>query len=287
MITAPDVHEHSSDSRTLARAVADLRTGFDHRELWAHLGWQDIKQRYRRSVLGPIWISISMGVTALAMGLLYSVLFQADIAELLPHILVGLVVWELIRGCIIEGSEVFIANEGLIKQLPAPLSVHVYRLVWRQLLLLGHNMVIWLILLAIFRWDLHWSGLLALPALALLVVNGVWVAIVFGVVATRYRDVAPILTSIVQLLFFMTPIIWSEQVLLDNAAATGNDAIADRVRIAELNPLLHFLDIIRAPMLGEDQQLYHWVIVGSITVAGWALALLLLRNYRARVAYWV
>jgi len=271
-----------SNSRSFARAFRDLATGLEQRELWAHLGWQDIKQRYRRSFLGPIWITISMGVTALAMGLLYSQLFQQEIADFLPSLTVGLIVWGLISGCILEGADVFVANEGLMKQLPAPLSVHVYRMVWRQVLLFAHNLIIYFVLLVIFPKPLHWTVIAAFPALALLALNGVWIGIVAGIMSTRFRDISPILGSMVQLLFFLTPIVWSEKILLKNGGKQ-----AERANLAQINPLYHYLDIIRAPMLGEDQQAYHWYIVLAITVAGWALALFFLRNYRARVAYWV
>lgn len=272
-----------SDSRTFARAFADLRLGWSQRELWLHLGWQDIKQKYRRSVLGPFWITIATGVMALALGLLYSVILDQDLAYFLPFLTVGLIIWGLIQGCIIDGSEVFIANEGLIKQLPSALSVHVYRLVWRQFLLLMHNMIIYVIMIAVF-WtshDLSWASLMAIPALALLVINGVWVSILFGIFATRFRDVAPLLASLVQLLFYVTPIVWSTKVITDRP---GQE---DRAKIAEINPLYHYLDIIRAPMLGEQQQAYHWYIVIGLTVLGWGLAILALRQFRARVPYWV
>jgi ABC-2 type transport system permease protein len=284
-VEQPRAEVVASDSRTLNRALQDLRTGFAQRELWAHLGWQDIKQRYRRSYLGPIWITIATGVTALAMGLLYSQLFKIDLATFLPHITVGLIVWTMLSGFMLEGSEVFIVNEGLIKQLPAPLSVHVYRMVWRQMLLFAHNLIIYVILLAIYfpAQGLHWTSLLAVPALALLGLNGVWLAIVVGIVATRFRDVSPIIGSLVQLLFFMTPIVWTAAQLPKNP----DGSLTSRARLVEVNPLFHFLEIIRAPMLGDSQYLYHWLIVIAITVVGWALALFFLRNYRARVAYWV
>ena len=137
--TLPDERvrgEIVNDSQTFRRAVGDLRQGLHQRELWLSLGWQDIKQRYRRSTLGPLWITIATGVMAVALGFLYSILFQIPLADFLPHVTVGLIMWGFISGCIKEGSEVFIANEGLIKQLPSALSVHVYRLVWRQFLFL-------------------------------------------------------------------------------------------------------------------------------------------------------
>lgn len=123
-----------AQSRTLARARGDLIEGFRRHELWLHLGWQDIKQRYRRSVLGPFWITIATGTTAVAMGGLYSKLFRLELSQHLPYVTLGLIIWNLINAAILDGADVFVSNEGLIKQLPAPLSVHVYRLVWRQMI---------------------------------------------------------------------------------------------------------------------------------------------------------
>jgi ABC-2 type transport system permease protein len=274
----------ASDSQTFRRAFKDLRDGFAQRELWLSLGWQDIKQRYRRSVIGPFWITIATGVQAAAMGILYSALLDIPLDEFLPYVTVGLIVWNLISASILEGSEVFIANEGLIKQLPSALSVHVYRLVWRQLLLFAHNLVIYVVMLFAFGvWrHLTWMSLAAIPAIALIVVNAAWVSIMFGIFSTRYRDIAPILGSMTLLLFVLTPIMWTTQSL----EAQGGQA-AERVKLAELNPLFHYLDIVRAPMIGQDQQAYHWYIVLAITVVGWAAAILALRKYRARVPYWV
>ena len=273
--------ETSRGAWTSARA--DLVGGWRQRELWGHLGWQDIRQRYRRSVLGPIWITISMAVTAVALGVLYAGLFGNPLDKQLPYILVGFIVWAFISGCILEGADVFIANEGLIKHLPAPVSVHVYRLVWRQTLLFAHNLIVYAVMLVVFPQSLHWSSLMAFPAFVLLAVNGAWVALLIGIVTTRFRDLLPITQSIVQLAFFLTPIVW----IYDDFLNSPNPEIAERARIAEFNPFLHFLEIVRAPMLGDDQQLRHWLIVLAITVVGWALTLLVMSRYRARVAYWV
>ncbi len=271
-----------SKSQTFAAAWSDLKSGFAQRELWLTLGWQDIKQRYRRSVLGPVWITIATGVMATALGLLYSLLFDIEIKEFLPHVAVGLILWNFIAGCITEGSQVFIANEGLIKQLPSALSVHVYRLVWRQFLFLLHNLVIWLALLAIFQIPVGWEVILAIPGLALLIANGVWVTMLFGIVATRFRDVTPLLDSLVQLLFYMTPIVWMESTLTDRIGELGNKAY-----LAELNPLYHYMAIIRGPMIDQPVEMRSWLIVIALTVIGTLGALVLMRKWRSRVSYWV
>ncbi|MGY1715088.1 MULTISPECIES: ABC transporter permease [Geodermatophilus] len=269
--------------RSWRRAVDDLSDGWRQRQLWGHLGWQDIRQRYRRSVLGPVWITISMAVTAIALGILYSGLFDIELARLLPHVLVGFVVWNFISGCINEGSEVFIANEGLIKHLPSPLSVHVYRLVWRQILFFAHNLLVYVVMLVVFPQPLKWTVVYAIPAFVLLALNGAWVALAVGTITARFRDILPITQSIVQLAFFLTPIVW----IYDELVNSPNPAIAERARLAEFNPFLHFVEIIRRPLLGQDQVWRHWIVVLVITVVGWALTMLVLRRYRSRVSYWV
>jgi ABC-2 type transport system permease protein len=270
----------AAESKTFARAWADLGDGFARRELWLHLGWQDIKQRYRRSVLGPFWITIGTATTAVAMGGLYSKLFHLDLAVHLPYVTLGLIVWNLLNAAILEGADVFVANEGLIKQLPTPLSVHVYRLVWRQMILFAHNIVIYVPIALIFPKPWSWADLSVIPALALIALNCVWVSLCFGILATRYRDISPLLFSVVQLLFLMTPIIWNYDTLRAQGATRW-------MTVIEFNPLMHYLEIVRAPLLGAHQGMRHWAVVLVLTVIGWTVAALVLRQFRARVAYWV
>jgi ABC-2 type transport system permease protein len=266
------------------------------RQLWAHLGWQDIKQRYRRSVIGPLWITISMGVTAVGLGVLYAVLFKEPITTYLPYVVVGFIVWNFINGCLIEGMDTFISNEGMIKQMPAPLSVYVLRTVWRQVLMLAHNFAIYVIMLVIFFGSLDhpysmnggtphpglsFTALLAIPAAALIAINGVWVSLLFGIISTRFRDIPQVINSVIQLLFYMTPIIWSPDTFL-NEQGRGWAKL-----VFELNPLYHFVQIMRGPLIGQQVSPASWLVVLGITVVGWALALVAMRNYRARVSYWV
>ena len=272
----------ASRSKTFTAAFADLVRGFGQYELWLQLGWQDIKQRYRRTTLGPFWITIATGVMAVALGFLYALLFQMEWREFLPHVTVGFIVWGFISGCIKDGANVFIENEGLIKQLPSALSVHVYRLVWRQFLFFLHNIIIWVVMVPLLGIPLTWEVVLALPALLLLILNGVWVAMFFGMVATRFRDVAPLLEALVQLAFYVTPIVWTTRTL----EAQGGE-VAAQARIVEINPLFHYLEIVRAPLLGNHVELYHWLIVLACTVVGIIITLIAMRQWRFRVSYWV
>ncbi|GAA5104934.1 ABC transporter permease [Haloechinothrix salitolerans] len=289
-------------SRTFRRAFADIGAGLRTRQLWSHLGWQDIRQRYRRSTLGPLWITLSMGITAIGLGLLYSQLFGAPISAYVPYITAGFLTWNFIMSSLKEGSNTFIRNAGLVKHLPSPLTVYALRTTWRLSIIFLHNLVIYVIVIAVFftslnepyklvdnAKDVHpglgWYSLLAIPALAIFLINSVWVVLLFGIISTRFRDVPQFIDSISSLLFFMTPIVWSVDTL---AAKFGEGAdTGPRTLIYQLNPMYHFLQIVRAPLIGGEQSWHHWWIVLSVTVIGWCLTLVVLRNYRARVSYWV
>jgi ABC-2 type transport system permease protein len=288
----------ASSTRSWARAFADIRTGLANRQLWAHLGWQDIKQRYRRSVLGPLWITIGMGVTALGTGLLYGFLFHANTSTFLPYVTVGFIVWSFLSGCLLEGLQTFISNEGLIKHLPAPLSVYVLRTIWRQTLLLLHNLIVYVIVTLIFLGELihpyslaadgggtpqpgiGWSILLAIPGFLLIAVNGGWVATLLGIISTRYRDIPQVINAIIQLLFYGTPIVWSIDTLGPANRELGQTVL-------DWNPLYHLLQVMRGPLLGQEVAPLSWIVAVGMAVVGWALALVFMKNYRARISYWV
>jgi len=142
---------------------------------------------------------------------------------------------------------------------------------------------VYVIMLLIFPKPLGWGSLMAIPAFGLLVINGAWAALFLGMASARFRDLNPIIGSVVQLVFFVTPIVW----IYEDFLKSDNPAIAQRARWAEINPFLHFVEIIRRPMLGQSNVWHSWVVVLAITAIGWAVTLWALRRYRARVAYWV
>jgi ABC-2 type transport system permease protein len=259
----------------LKRALADLVDGWQHRALWGMMGLHDIRQRYRRSIIGPFWITLSMGIMIGALGLLYGPIFKQEMDNYLPFLAAGFILWGLISNLIVDGTRAFIGAEGLIRQLPAPLSVHVYRLLWSNLITLFHN--IWIYLLVALWYGLNpgWTVLFALPALLLLLLNGFWMALLLGLLSARFRDIPLVTANVVQVVFFITPVIWKP------------DMLPGRALVLNLNPFHHLIEILRAPLLGQVPAAEHWAAVGLVTLVGWATALWFFSAYRWRIAYWV
>jgi ABC-type polysaccharide/polyol phosphate export permease len=258
----------------LARARADLGEGLRRWELWGTLGWHDIRQRYRRSTLGPFWLTISMGVMVGTLGFVYAELFGQSLADYLPHLALGLIVWSFISNPILDGCNIFIGSEGVIRQLRAPLSTHVFRMLWRNLIILGHNMVIYLIIVLAFSIWPGGAALLAIPGLFILCLNGVWTGLLLGLLSARFRDIPYMIASVIQIVFLVTPILWSA------------DQIANRV-IVEFNPFYHLIEVMRAPLLGHAPPPETWGVALGVTAFGWLVTLAFFVRFRERIAYWI
>ena len=248
-----------------------------HLELVYILGVQDIKQRYKRSALGPLWLTISMVVMISSMGFVFGKIFNTPLHDFFPYLAAGIILWGFISSVLTEGCMAFIDSEAMIKQLPLPYFIFILRLVWRNLLIFFHNIVILPFVLLAVGKGFHVEAFLAVPGLALLLINLMWIALILATICARYRDMPQIIQSIIQVIFYVTPVMWMRQTF---PSETGKLLI-------EWNPLFHMIDIVRAPLLGEIPSLLSWWIVTLMAILGWLVAIQFYRSYRVKIAYWL
>jgi len=258
-------------------AAQDIFCAFQRHELIRMLAWQDVRQRYRRSAIGPFWISINMGVMIGTIALVFGHFFGAAMSEFLPFLSVGMILWGLISATLSDSCLGFIAAEGIIKQLPIPLFVHVLRVIWRNLLIFTHNIIIIPIVFVAMRVSLSPIALLSLLGLLLLVINLTWFSLLVSVFCARYRDFPQVISNALQIIFYLTPVMWMPQSLPQRAS----------MYLLGMNPFYHSLEIIRAPLLGQVPALTHWWVVSLLAVCGWSVTLMLYSRYKNRIAYWL
>lgn len=268
--------EPAAPASQLALAVLDLVEGARSVRLWGRLGWMDIRGRYRRTTLGPLWITMSMGALTGVMGGLYSVLFGVEVESYVPRLALGFVVWGMISAQIKEGCLAFVDSGDLITQIRLPLSIHVFRMVWRNVIVFFHNAVIVVIVAILFAVWPGWAGLLAIPGLALLCLNGIWAGLLLGAFSARYRDVSPIIESVMRIVFFATPVIWTPELLPEKA-----------VLPLTLNPFYHALELVRTPLLGEVPDPASWIAMIGVTVAAGLATFVAYARCRRRIPYWI
>jgi len=252
----------------------DLIDASRHWRLILHLSWQDVRQRYRRSALGPLWLTVSVAVQIGSLGLVYGELFNLNLSVYLPHLAVGLTVWAMFAATINDGCLCFIAAESFLKQVALPKGIFPARVVLRSLITFAHDVVILVVVLAIYSPPSVLGVLASLLGIAIFAVNGLWIGLLFGLLSARFRDLAPIVGSVLQVAFFLTPVIWLE------SSIHGRMAV-----LLQLNPFAAFLSLVRDPLLSHMPSLQSFLIVAGITVIGWVATFLMFARFRVRITY--
>lgn len=239
------------------------------------LAWHDVVSRYRGSILGPFWITLSMGLMVLGIGFLYARLFGISLHEFMPFVAIGIVFFGTISGVIIEGCETFVQAASMLRQTSLPMFTFVWRTVFRNLINLGHHMVIIVAVLLIYGYWRIADIPLALVGVALLVLNVSWVSMLVGIASARFRDIPQIVVSIMQFAIFMTPVFWRP------------DRFGTHHVFLNVNPFYHMLDAVRGPLLGTDVQPISYLVLTLMAVGGWAATFSIFAITRRRIVHYL
>jgi lipopolysaccharide transport system permease protein len=256
-------------------AWKDLRDGARlWRLAWA-LGWLDIRLRYRGSMLGPFWLTISTGVMVAALGVLYAALFKISVRDYLPFLALSQVLWGFLSSLVSEACAAFTDGEGVIRSVRMPFFVFSIRALIRNAIVLGHNIAVIVVVFAVFRM---WPGpeaVMALPGLVVWAIDALALTLLLGAFCARFRDIQPIVNSVMQIAFFMTPVIWKPEQL------------GSGMRTLPLNPFYDMLEIVRGPILGTGVSLETWVGTILYSIALCAVAWAFFVKARGRITFWV
>lgn len=257
-------------------AMADVAGGIRLWRLALALGWLDIRLRYRGSMLGPFWLTISTGVMVAALGGLYSTLFKLDLREYLPFLALSQVLWGFLAAVVSESCSVFTEAEGVIRSVRMPFFVFSLRALIRNVVVLGHNIVVIIVVFVIFGMVPDLSGLMALPGLLLWAIDALALTLILGAFCARFRDIQPIVNSVMQIAFFVTPVIWKPSQL-------GPDSIANLA----FNPFFDLLEIVRGPILGTEVAGTTWIGALGYSAVVCAVSWSFFVRTRGRVTFWV
>jgi lipopolysaccharide transport system permease protein len=256
-------------------AWRDVIDGFRLWRLAGTLGWLDIRLRYRGSMLGPLWLTLSTAVMVAALGILYAALFNMNLHDYLPFLALSQVLWGFISTLVADACMCFTQAEGVIRSIRMPFSLQALRTLWRNLLVLGHNIIVIVVVFAIFNEWPGWGGLLALPGLALWAVDAVAICLMLGSVCARFRDIGPIVGSVMQIAFFVTPIIWK------------SSQVGRHASILPINPFYSLLEVVRRPLLSEPMSLTVWSAALGYSIVLCGLTWVVFMRARSRLAFWL
>ncbi len=256
-------------------ALADLKETITMRNAAWFFAWGDLKTRYRRSALGPIWLVLSTAIGVVGLGYVWAALLKMSATEFVPTLTIGLVVWQLVSGCLTESSNVIYKNSKIIKNLKVPFCLYSLQLLLKQFLNFAHNLVVIFAVLIIFSQEFSFVQLLAIPGLLIVLFSMFWIITLMGILAARFRDIEALVGSIMPLLFFLSPVLYRP----DNLGVKGF--------LMWFNPFSYFIAVIRDPLQGNIPPLF--VYLGTFAIMGVVcfLALYVLNRKHARIAFWV
>ncbi len=259
----------------ISKGKQDIKESVEQRHVWMLLAWLEIKQRYSRSKIGPFWLTLSMGVMVGALGIIYGALFKMSVRDYLPMLAVGLVMWSFISITLTEGCNTYVMSTGYIKQISLPKGIFIFQNLWRNLIILAHNFLIVLIVLLAFQINFLPTVHLFLLGMLLLIWNLWWSTTVLALICARFRDIPPIVISILQVIFYITPILFKR------------DMLNQYGWMIDFNPFAHLIEIVRSPLLGQAPSLLNWAVCLAMAVIGSVVCLFMHGRYRARIPYWV
>jgi lipopolysaccharide transport system permease protein len=273
--TRMDVGVGPAAGGRVSQALADVAGAASLWRLGFTLGWLDIKLRYRGSMLGPFWVTISTAVWIGSMGALYSLLFHMELHGYLPFLALSLVLWTALSGLVGDACNTFLQSESTIRSMRMPYFVHAVRVVVRTVIGLAHNLPVILVVFALYD---SWPGSAAiwsLPGLALWTLDAFTTCIALGTLCARFRDIAPIVASVMQIAYFITPIMWRPEQLGTHGWWL------------KLNPVNDMLEVVRQPLLGIAPTPSMWLAAVGYSVAFGVLTSLLFVRVRGRLAFWI
>jgi len=246
--------------------------------VWMRLGIWDVRRRFSRTILGVSWIFLNLAITLMAIGFIYTNLLGQNVRSFLPLLTAGLVTWSYITSAIVEGGSAFVASEGYIKQIGLPIFIYVYRFFVSGLVVMLISWLAYVLVAAVFRVPIGWGTLWVIPGLMLLAIIALLLTTIFAHLTARFRDVSHLASAAMQVLFYVTPVIWPAEILREKGLGIVVDA----------NPLFHLLEVVRRPLLtAQPADAISYVVVAGLVVALSAGAIVVTALYGRRVVYFL
>jgi ABC-type polysaccharide/polyol phosphate export permease len=253
----------------------DFRDGALNWRLWTALAWEDIRQRYMRSFIGILWVTISFAFFVAVKILIFTPLSTTDIKEFSVYVTIGFFAWTYISSMLVDGCVPFVNMQGWIKGVHMPLTTFICQSIFRNIIITLYNALVVIGVMLIVIFELTVYALLSIPTLLIFIINGLWIHFLMGVIATRYRDILHLVQTIMRVLFFMTPILWYPF------------QMGGLMKYLIFNPVLHYIRLLRDPILYSSIPMQSVYVVGSITIFGVFTSIYVFAKNRHKIVFWL
>jgi len=272
----PSASAAAAAPRAAAAGLAELLGGIHHWRVWHLLGIRDLRHRYARSRLGQLWLMLSTGVMIGVLSGVWSLLWNQPLHDLMPFFGIGLIMWTFLTQVLIDCTSIYVTHGNLYRNQKMNFSVSVYSVIYKNSIMLAHNLVIVVLLLVAFDVPVNAHLLEIVPASVLTWITMLWSGYVVAMICVRYRDIIQVIVTWLSVFFFLTPVFWKPDFLP-----------APYHFIVEYNPLAQFLELLRNPFLGVPVSAHAWVFTTVVALGGGLVALPVIGRYQRRIIFWM
>lgn len=260
------------------QGIRDFKKSIKFHQLVKILISLDIKRRYRRSYLGPFWTTLSLAINILIVTAIFTSIGDGSIWTNLPYTAIGVLLWHFISTNALESCDTFIQASTIIRQANAPIFVYIYRVIFRNLVFFLHNLIIILLIFIIAPWHIGLNLLYAFAGFLFLLVNIFSLATLLSIFTARFRDIGQLVTNLLPIIFYITPIIWKR----------GFTEIVNKFdSIIVFNPVYSSISVIREPLLGHVVDINCWYVIFIMTPILLATSIYCYGRFSKRVAFWI
>jgi len=245
--------------------------------VWLVVGFMDVSLKYKRTILGPWWNTLGIALIISVLSSIWASLLKTDINFFIPYFTIGFIVWSWFSSTLIDMSKCLVEVEGLIKQVSIPLSSHLLRVSIRNFIIFLHNCVLILFVIFLFNLDVITSELstFSLIGIILIFFSMNSFGIILALLSLRYRDIGNLIFFALQILFFLTPVLWHPNILDKNLA------------FVEMNLMYYWVDVIRQPILGLDIHKNSIIIIAISTIILLIISFYMTGKYKNKIIYWL
>lgn len=257
--------------------LADLVSSLKTPGTWLYSAWITFLVRYRKTVLGPLWVVAGPAMFILVLGTLFERVTAHTSGHFVPHFAIGFIIWNYITGIMAAAPRLFSTYKAALLHGPSNHISIALKVMSGSLIVFLHQAVIIVVTLFLYQVVPTLSWLLIIPAMILLMAHSIWVLILIGVLGARYRDLAEMVEMVMRIAFLATPIIWMP----------GDSGQASIIGLyLAFNPFYHVIEPLRGSILGTPVALESWIISSVLAVLGFMAASVLYRRYRHLVVLW-